>query len=238
MIVLVKVYEATDIGLVRSRNEDSMLSLSVGTYMVADGMGGHAAGEVASHIFIETARSLLAGQNISYSELLLRNVVLQANTAILEQVAEHPEYSGMGTTATLFHREGREGIWAHVGDSRLYLLRDGELQQVTRDHSLVSDLVENGTITREEAKNHPRKNVLMRAVGVDEELVVDTGSFALQQGDRILLCSDGLTNMVDNKEIQCLLQQEEDPAAALVAAALAAGGLDNVTAVVVEYNED
>jgi protein phosphatase len=120
------------------------------------------------------------------------------------------------------------------------LLRGGVLQQITRDHSLVSDLVENGTITQEQARTHPRKNVLMRAVGVEEELIVDTGSFELQSGDSILLCTDGLTNMVENEEIQRLLQvpEEQDKASALVAAALEAGGLDNVTAVVVVYDAE
>ena len=236
---MIKVYEATDIGLVRSCNEDSLLSLPADTYMVADGMGGHAAGEVASHIFVETARKMLSVPDVCYSELLLKKIVLQANQDILQRVAEHPEYSGMGTTATVFHLEGSQGMWAHVGDSRLYLLRDGCLRQVTRDHSLVSDLVENGTITQEQAKNHPRKNVLMRAVGVEEELVVDTGSFAVQSGDKMLLCSDGLTNMVENEKIQQLLEAgTADPAAALAAAALEAGGLDNVTALVVEYNAE
>ena len=236
---MIKVYEATDIGLVRSCNEDSLLSLPADTYMVADGMGGHAAGEVASHIFVETARKMLSVPDVCYSELLLKKIVLQANQDILQRVAEHPEYSGMGTTATVFHLEGSQGMWAHVGDSRLYLLRDGCLRQVTRDHSLVSDLVENGTITQEQAKNHPRKNVLMRAVGVEEELVVDTGSFAVQPGDKMLLCSDGLTNMVENDKIRQLLEAgTADPAAALAAAALEAGGLDNVTALVVEYNAD
>ena len=237
---MVKVYKATDIGLVRSSNEDSMLCLPSDTYMVADGMGGHAAGEGASHIFIDTARELLQAQELPYSELVLKKLVLRANTAILQQVAEHPEYNGMGTTATVFHREGNRGVWAHVGDSRLYLLRGGVLQQITRDHSLVSDLVENGTITQEQARTHPRKNVLMRAVGVEEELIVDTGSFELQSGDSILLCTDGLTNMVENEEIQRLLQvpEEQDKASALVAAALEAGGLDNVTAVVVVYDAE
>lgn len=144
----------------------------------------------------------------------------------------------MGTTATLFHREGEQGIWAHVGDSRIYLLRGQELCQITRDHSLVEDLVENGSITREEARNHPRKNILTRAVGAEENLLVDTGSLRLQNGDRLLLCSDGLTNMVTDAQIQEILQDGHpmDKAAVLVQKALEAGGTDNITAIVVEYD--
>lgn len=238
MKFVVKVYTATDVGRVREVNEDSFTVIAPETYVVADGMGGHAAGEVASRILVDTAKELLDRPEVFYSELVLKKAVLRANDAILSQASEVPEYAGMGTTATLFHREGEQGIWAHVGDSRIYLLRGQELCQITRDHSLVEDLVENGSITREEARNHPRKNILTRAVGAEENLLVDTGSLRLQNGDRLLLCSDGLTNMVTDAQIQEILQDGHpmDKAAVLVQKALEAGGTDNITAIVVEYD--
>jgi PPM family protein phosphatase len=237
--VLVKVYKATDVGPVRKMNEDSLISIIPDTYIVADGMGGHAAGEIASHLLIKTAQDFLRGRDIVYSELLLKEIILKANDAILAASERHSEYMGMGTTATIFHREGTLGVWAHVGDSRLYVLQNGVLKQITQDHSLVEDLVRNGTITEEQARTHPHKNVLTRAVGVDEELLVDMGNFAMQKGDKILLCTDGLTNVLRDEEIQDVLQEQAsvDKAEVLVAKALAAGGLDNITAIVVEYDE-
>lgn len=132
----------------------------------------------------------------------------------------------------------KTAVWAHVGDSRLYRLRNGELKQITRDHSLVADLVENGSITEAEARKHPHKNMLMRAVGVEEFVQVDTGEFAIKDNDIFLLCSDGLTNMTSEEEIKQLLAADDgNKAAKLVQAALDGGGLDNVTAIVVEYHE-
>ena len=237
MSILTKVYEATDIGTTRPTNEDSLACIEPDTYIVADGMGGHAAGEVASRILVDTAKAVLELKD-SYSELALKNAVLQANQAMLEAIQQHPEYAGMGTTATLFHREGDSGIWAHVGDSRLYILHEGKLRQITRDHSLVSDLVDNGSITPAEARIHPRRNVLTRAVGVDADLLVDTGSFPLQQGDIVLLCSDGLTTVLPDEEIQKLLLDDTpgDKADRLVKQALAAESHDNITAIVVIYD--
>ena len=234
MSILTKVYQATDIGTTRPTNEDSLACIEPDTYIVADGMGGHAAGEVASRILVDTARAVLAPDTV-YSEQILREVVLQANRAMLEAIQQHPEYTGMGTTATLFHREGGQGYWAHVGDSRLYLLHQDCLQQITRDHSLVSDLVDNGSITPAEARVHPRRNVLTRAVGVEADLTVDTGSFPLQSGDMVLLCSDGLTTVLSDTAIQQILQDDpaEDKADALVKNALAAQSHDNITAIVV-----
>ena len=142
----------------------------------------------------------------------------------------------MGTTATIFHYEDKNGFWAHVGDSRLYLLRAGKICQLTRDHSYVEDLVASGSITREEARIHPQKNMLTRAVGISENLSVDTGSFEIQPSDTVLLSTDGLTNMVDDALIESILMEEHaNPARVLVDAALAAGGKDNVTAVVVTF---
>ncbi len=230
-----RVYQRTDPGLVRPVNEDSLLSFDPDTYLVADGMGGHAAGEVASRILAETVRQALSEEQVPWGEAAMKQALNLANEVILDNVDRHPEYRGMGTTATMLHFDGDRACYAHVGDSRLYLMRGGSLLQVTRDHSYVEELVERGSITQEEARNHPRKNLLTRAVGVQEKVAVDTGSFAAEPGDRFLLCSDGLTNMVTDEEILELLGKEENPVESLMQKALAAGGSDNITILVVVY---
>lgn len=232
---MAETFAYTDIGQHRPTNEDAACVLPQGAAIVADGMGGYAAGEVASSLLIETARRVLTETAQPWDEDVLRRAVTEANRAILSEAARTPSCEGMGTTATMVSYAGEQhAVWAHVGDSRLYLLRDGVLQQITRDHSLVEDLVESGTITKEEARNHPKKNVLTRAVGVDAALTVDTGHFALQAGDVLLLTTDGLTNMVAEETITRLLAEHpDDPAQALGTAANTAGGRDNITAVVV-----
>lgn len=228
-----KVYEATDVGCVRPINEDSAAVFDPEVYVVADGMGGHAAGEVASHILVKAVRDDLADCG-SIEEQALCRAIRRANREILSTVAENPDCQGMGTTATLLHTEQGLAFWAHVGDSRLYLLRDGVLHQVTRDHSYVEDLVEHGELTEAEARIHPQKNMLTRAVGVAADLQVDEGTFALQPGDQLLLATDGLMKHVTDGEIAAALQQHTaDPARQLVDMALNAGGSDNVTAIVV-----
>lgn len=230
-----RVYEATDVGCVRPINEDRAAVFEPSVYVVADGMGGHAAGEVASHILVEVVRQELAGC-AAIGEKELSSAIHRANHAILLTVAERPDCKGMGTTATILHLDGDQALWAHVGDSRLYLLRGGVLHQVTRDHSYVEDLVAQGELTEEEARIHPQKNVLTRAVGVEADIIVDTGRFTVQSGDVLLLATDGLMNMVQEPEICAILgRQEGDVARALIEAALASGGRDNVTAVVVVY---
>ncbi len=233
---MIQVYQATDVGRVRQGNEDSVVVFEPSVYVVADGMGGEAAGEVASHLLVDTVRQTLAGSR-DIVEDSLRQAVLAANDVILTCVAETPAYQGMGTTATLLHidEDERQACWAHVGDSRLYLLRDGAaLQRVTRDHSYVEDLVAQGSITEDEAKVHPRRNLLTRAVGVDRDLSVDTGRLALKGGDVLLLATDGLMKHVSDEEIaELLLAENANPAQTLIQRALDAGGSDNITAVVV-----
>lgn len=233
---MIQVYQATDVGRVRQGNEDSVVVFEPSVYVVADGMGGEAAGEVASHLLVDTVRQTLAGSR-DIVEDSLRQAVLAANDVILTCVAETPAYQGMGTTATLLHidEDERQACWAHVGDSRLYLLRDGAaLQRVTRDHSYVEDLVAQGSITEDEAKVHPRRNLLTRAVGVDRDLSVDTGRLALKGGDILLLATDGLMKHVSDEEIaELLLAENANPAQTLIQRALDAGGSDNITAVVV-----
>jgi PPM family protein phosphatase len=236
--ILLKTYEATNIGLVRKTNEDSYITIVPDTYIVADGMGGHVAGEIASNILVKTAKDILSKENIVCDEVLLESVILAANKAILDQAIQNETYKGMGTTATIFHKSGTRGIWAHVGDSRIYLLHKGDLRQITRDHSLVFDLVKSGTITEEEAKTHPQRNMLTRAVGVNEVLAVDKGSFDLAPDDIVLLCTDGLTNMVSETSIKEVLVDKsiENKADCLIEKALAAGGKDNITVIAVDCN--
>lgn len=232
---MIQVFEATDTGLVRLGNEDSAAVFEPSIYVVADGMGGHAAGEVASHLLTDTVRRQLADAS-SIGEDELRQAVLAGNQAILDCEIENPEYKGMGTTATVLHITGNEAVWAHVGDSRLYLLRHDTMQQITRDHSYVEDLVAEGTITEAEARIHPKRNLLTRAVGVDPVLFVDTGRFALEPHDVLLLATDGLMKLVGDEEIIKVLKTGgTDPAAELIQRALKAGGSDNITAIVVVY---
>ena len=233
---LQQVYKATDVGLVRKGNEDNLLVFDK-VYAVADGMGGEAAGEVASQLLVNTVQEKLAGRE-RIGEAELCEAVREANGAIRHYVAEHPGCEGMGTTATLLHidEQERQACWAHVGDSRLYLLRCGAVavEQITRDHSYVEDLVREGTITPEEAKKHPQRNMLTRAVGVMENLAVDSGQLAVQDGDIFLLATDGLMKHVEDEAITRILREAVDnPAQALLDAALAAGGTDNITVVVV-----
>lgn len=237
---MIQVYEATDVGRVRPVNEDSEAAFEPCVCVVADGMGGAAAGEVASQILIKSARERLYAKN-SITETDLAEAIRTANAEILENARLYPERKGMGTTATILHVSEPQGraYWAHVGDSRLYCLRDGALTQVTRDHSYVEDLVANGTITEEEARVHPQKNVLTRAVGVVPEVEVDTGAFPVKDGDIFLLATDGLMKMMEDGEIADMLGTHrgsgENLAQMLINHALDVGGVDNVTAIVVVY---
>jgi PPM family protein phosphatase len=229
--VRIEVGSATDIGRVRERNEDSLL-VDPPLYVVADGMGGHRGGQVASQVALETLEVLAKEGRGS-----LADHVRQANRAIWDRSVEDERLSGMGTTLTAARIEGTDALIAHVGDSRAYLLRDGALRQLTTDHTLVDRMVKSGEITEEEADVHPHKNVLTRALGTDELVDVDEDSIALVDGDRVLICSDGLTGMVTEDQIQAILDNSDDPQQAadrLVKAANRAGGVDNITVVVLD----
>ena len=230
----------TDVGRVRAGapNEDGFLDETrrLGLVAVADGMGGHRAGEVASATALEALRAAMAaGQP-------LRDAIEGANDAVLEKSVADQDLRGMGTTLTA-GTLGTDGnlLIGHVGDSRAYLVRDGELTQVTNDHSLVEEMVRGGELTPEQAESHPRRSIITRALGIDPEVEVDVYPLELRPGDRLLLCSDGLTTMLSGDEIEAILERESHPERAaqlLVDAANAAGGEDNVTAVVVEVVED
>lgn len=237
----VLVGAATDVGRVRERNEDSFLSREP-LFAVADGMGGHRGGSVASKLALEVL-SQMGGDSMSGDGAAkdLAEMVVQANEAVLERASEQPRLTGMGTTLTaIVVQPGRLHL-AHVGDSRAYMLRDGTLRQLTEDHSLVQRMVKEGKLTPEEAEVHPHRSVLTRALGVEPELEVDKETIEVGPGDRVLLCSDGLTTMVSEDEIQEVLAEQQDPQAAaeaLVEAANEAGGADNVTAVVIDVLDD
>jgi serine/threonine protein phosphatase PrpC len=225
----------SDVGRVREGNEDSYL-VDDPLFAVADGMGGHLAGDVASSTAVEViaaaAQSADGGDPDSLAVL-----VRDANAAIFRKAQADTALRGMGTTCTLLMIQDRRGHLAHVGDSRAYLLRDGELSQLTEDHSLVGRMVKEGRLSAQEAENHPQRSIITRALGVDSDVEVDLVTVELNEEDRILLCSDGLTSMVDDDRIKEVLGRTPDPQRAadeLVSVANEAGGEDNVTVVLVD----
>ena len=229
---MAKVFQATHVGKVRYNNEDSLIVIEPEIFVVADGMGGAQAGEVASQMLVDTVKNFLAETPRPYDEKILARAIHLANEKILNTAQRYEEYHGMGTTATILSLHDGRGYFAHVGDSRLYLLRGNIFKQITEDHSYVETLVRRGELTAEEARVHPMKNVLIQAVGAMTNLFIDEGNFTVERGDIFLLCTDGLTNMVDDADIKKILQNAENPAATLIDAALNAGGRDNVTVIV------
>lgn len=228
-----KVYQCTNVGKVRKNNEDSLLVTEPNIFVAADGMGGAAAGEIASQMLIDTVKDFLSKVPEPLDEKILSKAILKSNAEILREAKNNLNLRGMGTTATILHIYKNVAYFAHVGDSRLYRLKNSELEQITQDHSYVESLVRNGDITPEQAKVHPMKNILTQAVGAMEDIEVETGSFKIDGGEKFLLCTDGLTNMVDDSDIAKILSVSENPAEDLIQAALEGGGHDNVTAVVV-----
>lgn len=221
----------TDIGCVREQNEDSLI-VKPPLFVVADGMGGHAAGEVASEIAVNTIEEL-APEHADAEEL--GEAVEQANRDIINAALNGRGREGMGTTCTAAMLEGNRLVIAQVGDSRAYLLHAGKLTQITRDHSLMANMIEAGQITPEEARHHPNRSVITRALGNDPTMYPDLYEINVEDGDRLLLCSDGLTSMLDDPAIESIMNRTPDPqrcAAVLVNEAIAAGGLDNVTVIV------
>ena len=228
-----KVHHATHVGKVRKNNEDALVFIEPETFVVADGMGGAAAGEIASKTLVETVEDFLPSVPKPWHEDILQKAILKANAEILRTARSNESYRGMGTTATILHIYDGRAYFAHVGDSRLYRLRNNQLEQITEDHSYVEELVRRGEITPEEARFHPLKNLLTQAVGVVEEIEVDTASFSVADGDIYLLCTDGLTNMVSDKAIAEILSRSSSPVDELINAALDNGGHDNISAIVV-----
>ena len=230
---------ATDVGRMRKNNEDSYLS-SKPVAAVADGMGGHSAGEVASAIAIEELAALRdrgPWGNETAATDDLRQAILRANRRIREMAASDRKLNGMGTTLVALLEDGDMVHVANVGDSRGYLLRQGELSQVTVDHSLVQELVDDGRLSPEDAERHPQRSVITRALGIDPEVEFDLFTYKLQVGDRLLLCSDGLSDVVEPAQIRKVLlrvRSAQRAARELVTVANEQGGPDNITVIVVD----
>ena len=233
-----QVYAAnSNVGCVRGHNEDSFIAQSP-LFVVADGMGGHEAGEVASEIAVTTI-SKLAPKKPDRNAFV--RAIEEANRQILDASARGIGKPGMGTTVTAALIFDDQLIIAQVGDSRAYLLHDGRLQRITRDHSLVADLVDQGSITEEEARVHPQRSVITRALGSEYHVEPDIYSLRVANGDRLLLCSDGLSSMIFDSKIESVLNGYEDTndcCDALINEAMKAGGLDNITVIVVDPLKD
>ena len=236
----------SDIGRIRLVNEDRCWIHDPGhgitIAMVADGMGGHQAGDVASQLAVDTFREavqdLKPDATPEEAALALRQAVLQANEVVFEMAAQNEHYHNMGTTVVIAMLLQDSGIIGHIGDSRAYRIRNGILRQLTEDHSLVNELARSGQISQEEAENHPRKNVITRALGTDRHVEVDLKSFSWREGDMLVLCSDGLSDKVNVEQLTEVLQADADlegKAERLIELALQAGGEDNVTVVLVHH---
>ena len=245
------VHGETETGRVRDHNEDSILRLGGeqsppgvdALLVVADGMGGHAAGEVASKLTVEhieqhfTSGAFASATADEFEEAL--RTLLQNVNQVVHTAGQDTDKRGMGTTCTLVVIKDDHLYYAHVGDSRAYLLRGGELDQVTDDHSWVEEMVRAGSLSKEEARTHPNRNVITRAIGLDVSVVVDTGVCALRDGDLIMLCSDGLNSMISDEEIHTVLEKSsfKNVCINLITAANEAGGHDN-TSIAVAYLGD
>ena len=233
----------SDVGMVRSGNEDNFFAESDdvrGIFVVADGMGGHAAGEVASEMAVQiVSRYLVPIRSLTEPDVeeRLAQALRDANRAIYERMLAEVDKQGMGTTASVLVLADSQFLIGQVGDSRVYLLRDGALRQVTKDHSYVQEQVDAGLLTPEQARYHPYSNVITRCVGANESVDVDLFKGDVLPGDVFLVASDGLTGMVDDRRLQQILLARSSPGRivdALIAEANGRGGLDNITAIVVQ----
>lgn len=229
----------TDVGKVRANNQDApIVSEKLRLYGVADGMGGHKGGEVASTSARDDLLRELEGKTPSVATL--SSAIEEVNRQIYHQQEHDDALTGMGTTLSVLWMSDNFVYIGHVGDSRVYLLRDGEFRQMTLDHSLVEQLVREGVLTEEEAQNHPMRNIITRAIGTDESVEVDVVVEERRKGDLWLACSDGLHGLVDDRQMRDALRQyaPEKAADVLLKAALDAGGRDNVTLVIVHDGEE
>jgi len=241
-----KSYSATDVGRKRKINQDSIFASDkpVGNlpnlYIVADGMGGHNAGDFASRYTVNTVREYIAGSREKNPIKLINEAIQLANKGIIREASEHKEMYGMGTTIVVTTIIDEYAYTANVGDSRLYLY-DGELRQITRDHSLVEEMVRMGEITEEDAKTHPDRHIITRAVGATEEVNVDFFDYQMSPDCMILMCSDGLSNMVEDEEIRKIISRPSDlseKTEELIHEANENGGKDNIAVVIVKPDAD
>lgn len=234
----------THIGLVRNSNQDAMrygsLGDGVGYAVVCDGMGGANGGNVASNIAVDIIANRIeeayANEHSPRSPAnLLASAMAAANIEIFDRAKAQPQYEGMGTTVVAVIVCGKDAYISHVGDSRLYLYRDNTLRQITRDHSVVQEMIESGQLTEEQARTHPRKHFITRALGVSAMEEGEYDEIELEPNDMLLLCTDGLTNMVDDASLTDLLANDAN-IDILVQSALDGGGTDNITTVLLELN--
>ncbi len=248
--LIVRAVLRTDTGLVRSENQDFGIyttpaeehtSHTGGRLMiVADGMGGHRGGATASRLAAETVKAQYLGSETADIPTALRDSLSRANARIYSEAQSTPELRGMGTTTSVLAVREGEGWLAHVGDSRIYMIRDGEIQQLTDDHSLVATMVREGLLTAQEAETHPRRNVLQRSMGVAEDVEIDVkGPIELKEGDTFILCSDGLHGVVKEEEMREVAAMPIDAAAdEFLRRALLRGAPDNVTVIVARVEID
>lgn len=247
----------TDVGMRRDHNEDAYcVNPDHNLFIVCDGMGGHAAGEVASRIAVDTVEKFTAATGndmditwpFEYDEQLslnanrIRTAIRLANQNLIAHIQERKEFKGMGTTIVCSIISGSQASLGHVGDSRIYMIRDGEIRQMTRDHSWIDEQLKQGILTPEEARKHPLRNVITRALGSKDDVVVDVMDTRLIDGDLILLCSDGLTGMLEDHEIRDIVKTHgtDLPGAcrALIESSNSHGGDDNVTVILLRYRDN
>lgn len=253
---IVKIEGMTDTGLIRTHNEDSIGSdISLGLAVLADGMGGHKGGEVASALAVNSILNDLPGElercklleidenvsGYSYQSMAIKNVIEKANSVIFKAAAKQIQYEGMGTTIVVTMFYGNRLTVAHVGDSRMYRLRNHEMEQITSDHSLLQELIDRGFYTPEEAEKSLNKNLVTRALGIDDSVKVDVTEELILAGDSYLLCSDGLSDMVDDRRINMIMEENsthiESACSELIQQAMDNGGHDNISVIVIQPNE-
>jgi serine/threonine protein phosphatase PrpC len=243
----------TDVGVKRTNNEDNyLINDELALFVVCDGMGGHAGGEFASAIAVNTVEEVLSNPDnapevvavaeegaIEVMRERLRYAIRLAGKRIFEKANAEPEYRGMGTTCLVLLVDGPNAFVAHVGDSRGYLVRDGRIEQLTEDHSLVNERIRAGLLTPEQARHHKLKNIITRSLGYTEDVEIDIQVRAVRRGDKFLLCSDGLSNLVEPAELGETVRSmnPQDAARQLVQMACSRGGDDNVTAVITRVDE-
>ncbi len=237
-------YAQTDVGLKRNNNQDFVYASNhrvgalEGLLIVADGMGGQAAGDLASRLCVETMVDTIEGSAEKGAVRILAKAIRMANRAVTGRAASDPELEGMGTTLVAAAPENGSLYVANVGDSRLYLIDDDRIEQITHDHSLVEEMVRAGKLRKDQARNHPKKNIITRAIGESGDPEIDFFDVSLNRGDIALLCSDGLTNMVEDEQIFRIVRSGTDLSDAgkrLIDAANRAGGKDNISVVLARF---
>lgn len=243
---IMNVCGLTDNGLSRENNQDSLFVSDIfdlPLYIVADGMGGHNAGEIASGIAVETIKDVFLNnkESLELKENIIKTIkdsISEANKRIFFKALGSPECSGMGTTLTMCYIYDKEIYIGHIGDSRAYFIKDSNIEQVTEDDSLVNELIKNGSITAEEAKTHPQRNVITKALGTSIDIEVDIYTMGYEEGDILIICSDGLSNMVKEKNVLNIIESEDNVNLAcqgLIDLAKKNGGSDNITLIIVKF---